>query len=200
VTSPPTPTVGFPLHLELDAPERIARWRPLVHWLLAIPQVIVLYALGLVQSVVWILSFFSILFTGRMPESFFGIMVLTHRYQWRVTSYILFMRESYPPFEFPTTGPDPGTDPARLSVEPAPRLSRGLIFVKWLLAFPHYIVLLFLGIGAYVVAIVGFFAVLITGKWPESLRNYIIGVVRWANRVSIYVYLMTDAYPPFSLD
>jgi hypothetical protein len=200
VTSPSTPTVGFPLHLDLDSPETIARWRPLVHWLLAIPQLIVLYALGLVQNVVWILSFFAILFTGNMPESFFGIMVLTHRYQWRVSSYILFMRESYPPFEFPTTGPDPGTDPARLSVEPAPKLSRGLIFVKWLLAFPHYIILLFLGIGAYVCAIIGFFAVLITGKWPESLRNYIIGVVRWSNRVSIYVYLITDTYPPFSLD
>src|SRR5580700_10256211 len=86
MTSAATPSVGFPLQLELDAPETIARWRPLVHWLLAIPQVVVLYALGLVQYVVWILSFFAILFTGRMPESFFGIMVLTHRYQWRVAS------------------------------------------------------------------------------------------------------------------
>jgi hypothetical protein len=200
VTTPSAPIASFPLQLELDAPEAIARWRPLVHWLLAIPQVIVLYALGLVQYVVWILSFFAILFTGRMPESFFGIMVLTHRYQWRVASYILFMRESYPAFEFPTTERDPGTDPARLSVEQTSKLSRGLIFVKWLLAFPHYIVLTFLGIAAYVCAIIGFFAVLITGKWPESLRTFIIGVVRWSNRVSIYVFLMTDTYPPFRLD
>jgi hypothetical protein len=200
VTSAVSPSVGFPLELELDAPETIARWRPLVQWLLAIPHLIILYALGIVEGVVWILAFFAILFTGRMPESFFGIMVMTHRYQWRVVSYIYFMRESYPAFEFPTTGPDPGTDPARLGVEPAPKLSRGLIFVKWLLAFPHYIVLLVLGIGAYVALIVGFFAVLITGKWPESLRNYVVGVMRWANRVSIYVYLITDTYPPFSLD
>ena len=115
-------------------------------------------------------------------------------------SYVLFMRESYPAFEFPTVGPDPGTDPAHLSVEPAPKLSRGLIFVKWLLAFPHYVVLFVLGIGVYVVAIIGFFAVLITGRWPDSLRNYIVGVVRWSNRVSIYLYLVTDEYPPFSLD
>jgi hypothetical protein len=110
------------------------------------------------------------------------------------------MRESYPAFEFPTTEQDPGTDPARLSVEQTSKLSRGLIFVKWLLAFPHYIVLTFLGIAAYVCAIIGFFAVLITGKWPESLRTFIIGVVRWSNRVSIYVFLMTDTYPPFRLD
>jgi hypothetical protein len=191
---------AYPLQLDLDAPDTIARWRPLVHWLLAIPQLIVIYALGLVEGIIWLLSFFAILFTGQMPESFFGFIAMTHRYQWRVGSYVLFMRESYPAFEFSTVGPDPGTDPAHLSVEPAPKLSRGLIFVKWLLAFPHYIVLFVLGIGVYVVAIIGFFAVLITGQWPDSLRNYIVGVVRWSNRVSVYVYLVTDEYPPFSLD
>jgi hypothetical protein len=196
----PSAGAGFPLDLNLDAPDKIARWRPLVHWLLAIPHLIVLYALGIVEGVVWILAFFAILFTGNMPESFFGIIVMVHRYQWRVASYVFFMREQYPTFEFPTAGTDPATDPAHLSVEPAPKLSRGLIFVKWLLAFPHYIVLLFLFIGVYVVGIIGFFAVLITGKWPEGMRNYIVGVIRWANRVSIYTYLITDKYPPFSLD
>jgi hypothetical protein len=200
VTSPAVPAAGFPLQLDLDAPDTIARWRPLVHWLLAIPQVIVLYALGIVEGVVWILAWFAILFTGQMPDSFFGFIVMTHRYQWRVASYLFFMREDYPQFEFPTVGPDPGTDPAHLSVEPAPKLSRGLIFVKWLLAFPHYVVLFFLGIAVYVVWIVGFFAVLITGRWPDSLRNFVIGVIRWSNRVSIYIYLITDEYPPFSLD
>jgi Domain of unknown function (DUF4389) len=167
---------------------------------LAIPQVIVLYALGIVESIVVILAWCAILFTGKMPDSFFGFIVMTHRYQWRVTSYLFFMREDYPQFEFPTVGPDPGTDPAHLSVEPAPKLSRGLIFVKWLLAFPHYVVLFFLGIAVYVVWIVGFFAVLITGRWPDSLRDFVIGVVRWSNRVSIYLYLVTDQYPPFTLD
>jgi small-conductance mechanosensitive channel len=192
--------VTYPLQLELDAPLVVARWRPLVHWLLIIPQAIVVYALAIVQNIIWILSFFAILFTGRMPESFFGFMAMTHRYQWRVGSYYLFMREAYPPFEFQTVGQDPGDDPARLNIQAAPKLSRGLIFVKWLLAIPHFIVLFFLGIAVYVVAIIAFFAVLITGQWPESLRAFVIGVMRWSYRVSIYVYLMTDQYPPFSLD
>jgi hypothetical protein len=200
MTTSPVPAVGFPLQLDLDAPENIARWRPLVHWLLAIPQLIVVYALGIVQSIVWILAFFAILFTGKMPDSFFGFMAMTHRYQWRVGSFTLFMREGYPPFEFLTVGPDPNDDPARLSIEQAPTLSRGLIFVKWLLAIPHYIVLFVLFIAVYVVTIVAFFAVIITGKWPESLRTFVIGVMRWSYRVSIYIYLMTDEYPPFSLD
>ena len=77
---------GYPMQLDIDAPDQVARWRPLVHWLLAIPQVIVLYASGFVQSVVWVIAFFAILFTGAMPESLFGFMAMTHRYQWRVAS------------------------------------------------------------------------------------------------------------------
>jgi hypothetical protein len=199
-TTPAYPAAGFPLQIDLAAPDKVARWRPLVHWLLAIPQVIVLYALGIVQGIIWFLSFFAILFTGKMPDSFFDFMAMTHRYQWRVTTFMLFMREPYPPFEFEMVGSDPGTDPAHFSVEPSPRLSRGLIFVKWLLVIPHYIVLFFLFIAVYVVVIIGFFAVLITGSWPESLRAFVIGVIRWATRVSVYTFFMTDAYPPFSLD
>jgi hypothetical protein len=200
MTTSPVPAVGFPLQLNLDAPDTIARWRPLVHWLLVIPQAIVLYALLIVQSIIRFLSFFAILFTGNMPESFFGFMAMTHRYQWRVSTYSLFMRESYPPFEFLTVGQDPNDDPAKLSIQQAGHLSRGLIFVKWLLAIPHYVVLFVLFIAVYVVAIIAFFAVLITGRWPESLRTFVIGVMRWAFRVSIYVSFMTDEYPPFSLD
>jgi len=190
----------FPLQLELDSPLQVARWRPLVHWLLVIPHFVVVYAIGAVQSIVWFIGWFAILFTGKMPEGFTGVLVMTLRYQWRVTSFMLFMRESYPPFEFPTVAADPGNDPARLSVQPAPTLSRGLIFIKWwLLAIPHYFALLFLGLGAYFAILIGFFAVLFTGAWPEGLRTYIIGVMRWSNRVNAYVLNLTDEYPPFSL-
>jgi hypothetical protein len=195
---PPVPST-FPLQLSLESPLKIARWRPLVHWLLAIPQVLVLYVLNAVQGIVWIISFFAILFTGALPEGLFGFHVMTMRYQWRVASYLLFMREEYPEFAFPMEGADPGTEPARLSIQPAEHLSRGMIFIKWLLAIPHYIVLFILGIVVYLFAIIGFFAVIITGAWPEGMRNFIVGVMRWAMRVNAYVYLLTDEYPPFSL-
>lgn len=171
----------------------------MVHWLLAIPQFIVLYVLAIVQRVVFIISWFAILFTGKMPDGLFAFNVMVLRYQWRVVSYYLFMREQYPEFAFPMEPTDPGTDPAHLSAQPADRLSRGLIFIKWLLAFPHYIVLLVLGIVAYILVIVGFFAVLITGAWPVGMRNFIVGVMRWSARVNAYVLLMTDTYPPFTL-
>ncbi len=109
------------------------------------------------------------------------------------------MRESYPPFDFTASNVDPGNDPARLSIARPERLSRGLIFVKWLLIIPHFFALFFLGLGAFFVGIAGFFAVLFTGRWPEGMRSYLIGTMRWSLRASAYLYLMTDRYPPFSL-
>jgi hypothetical protein len=129
----------------------------------------------------------------------FDFMVLVHRYQWRVWSYVMFMREEYPPFDFEASAGDPGTDPARLAIERPGRLSRGLPFVKWLLAVPHYVALAFLGLAAFVAAVAGGLAVLFTGAWPPGLRDFLVGVSRWSLRVQAYVMLLTDAYPPFSL-
>jgi Domain of unknown function (DUF4389) len=191
----------YPVTLELLAPAEVARWRPLVHWLLSIPYYVVLYVLQLVLGIITIVAWFAILFTGNIPDGIFGFMVLVHRVQWRFSSYFLFLREPYPPFEFGTEATDAGTDPpTRFSVDRPERLSRLLIFVKWLLAIPHEIVLVFLLIGAVFASLIGFFAVLITGRWPDGLRNYIVGVHRWAYRVQAYVYLLTDVYPPFRLE
>jgi Domain of unknown function (DUF4389) len=90
--------------------------------------------------------------------------------------------------------------PVRVDIDYPERLSRLLIFVKWLLAFPHYVVLFFLAIGAYVVLIISWFAVIIMGQYPQGMFNYMVGVMRWGMRVGAYVFLMTDKYPPFSLE
>src|SRR3954470_12775820 len=123
-----------PVQLDLDAPLEIANWRPLVHWLLVIPQLIVAAILGQILQLLTFVSFFIILFTGRIPRELFNFMAMSMRYQWRTNSYAVFLREPYPPFEFDSTTEDPGTDAARLSIEYPEQLSRGLIFVKWLLA------------------------------------------------------------------
>jgi hypothetical protein len=77
--------------------------------------------------------------------------------------------------------------------------ARLLPLVKWLLLVPHYVVLFFLGIAAGVVIFIAFFATLFTGTYPKGLWNYLIGFQRWTLRVTAYLFLMTDRYPPFTL-
>jgi hypothetical protein len=89
--------------------------------------------------------------------------------------------------------------PARLEIDYPTELNRWLPLVKWLLAIPHYFALFFVGIGACVVVIISFFAVLFTGRWPRGMFDFLVGTFRWGYRVAAYVHLMTDAYPPFSL-
>jgi len=79
-------------------------------------------------------------------------------------------------------------------------LNRWLPLVKWFLAIPHYIVLIFLGLAAIVCVIIAWFAILFTGRYPRELFDFVVGVMRWGNRVSAYAFLLvTDRYPPFRL-
>jgi Domain of unknown function (DUF4389) len=96
-------------------------------------------------------------------------------------------------------GPPSPVYPAALEISYPAELNRWLPLVKWLLVIPHFIVLFFVGIGAFFVAVYGFFAVLFTGRWPRGAFDYLVGTFRWVYRVVAYFHLMTDAYPPFSL-
>jgi hypothetical protein len=90
--------------------------------------------------------------------------------------------------------------PVSLRVEYPERLSRGLIFVKWLLLFPHYIVVWALQIVAGIITFIAWFAILFTGRYPRAMFDFNVGVLRWSTRVQAYFNLMTDAYPPFGFD
>ena len=135
-----------------------------------------------------------ILFRQKYPRWWFEWNLQLLRFSNRVTAYLGLLDDRYPStdeeqsvhLDFPY--PD------------ARQLNRWLPLVKWLLAIPHYIVLFFLAIGAVVAVIVAWFAILFTGRYPRGLFDFVVGVIRWSNRVTGYaVVLVTDEYPPFSL-
>jgi hypothetical protein len=105
-----------------------------------------------------------------------------------------------PPAATPATTGGGVDYPVHLEIERQEEYSRFMPLVKWLLAIPHYIALLVLGIGALFVIIASFFAVLFTGRFPDGMFNYLVGVHRWGLRVIAYTDLMVDPYPPFTLD
>jgi Domain of unknown function (DUF4389) len=107
--------------------------------------------------------------------------------------------EPPPPPAAPPPSADAGAYPVRADADRQDEYNRFLPLVKWLLAFPHYVVLIFVYIAAFFAIVGSFFAVLFTGRYPRGLFDFVVGTFRWSWRVGAYVYLLTDKYPPFSL-
>ena len=147
------------------------------------------------MSAITLIAWFIILFTKSYPRELFDFVVNINRWVANVNAYLLLQRDEYPPFSW-----DSGEYPISYEVEYPEELSRWMIFVKWLLAIPHFLVLIFLALGMLVALILAWFAILFTAKFPESLFRFVVGVTRWQLRVNAYVYLLTDEYPPFSMD
>jgi Domain of unknown function (DUF4389) len=131
----------------------------------------------------------------RYPRWWFDFSRELTRFEARVGAYLALLTDRYPStveeqsvhldIEYPDVERD---------------LNRWLPLVKWLLALPHYIVLAFLGIGAVFAIVAAWFAILVTGRYPQALFDYVVGVGRWSVRVNAYAFLLvTDRYPPFSL-
>ena len=136
-----------------------------------------------------------ILFRQKYPRWWFDFNLQLTRFSTRVFSYLALMSDRYPSTDeeqwvrLELDYPDAKQD-----------LNRWLPLVKWLLAIPHYVVLVFLGIASFFVVIVAWFAVLFTGRYPRGLFEFLEGVQRWALRVEAYAFLLiTDRYPPFTL-
>ena len=136
-----------------------------------------------------------ILFRNKYPRWWFDWNLELQRFASRVGVYALLMDDRYP-----STDERQGVRLDYTYPDVEAELGRGMPLVKWLLAIPHYVVLLFLHIGVVFAAIVAWFAILFTGRYPRGLFDYIEGVLRWHNRVIGYAFaLVTDRYPPFRL-
>ena len=171
-----------------------------MQWLLAIPHLMIAYALRALRQALTLISFFTVLFTEQIPRPLFDAIVMTYRYEWRAMSYAFFMHEDYPPFDFDLSSEDDGAEPhTSLRLTYPGHLARWQPLYKWFLAIPQYFVLAGLAIAACAAIIAGFFAVLFTGEYPEGIRGFLVSAYRYALRVEAYVGFLTDRYPPFSL-
>ncbi|MDI6857721.1 MAG: DUF4389 domain-containing protein [Dehalococcoidia bacterium] len=185
---------GYPLSFDVEYPERLSRWLIFVKWLLVLPHWIIVGLLGFVAEVMTVIAWFAILFTGRYPKGLFDFVVGVYRWSYNASVYPFLMRDEYPPFSMST-----GQYPLTYEVEYPERLSRWLIFVKWLLVLPHLIVLSILSIVYLFTVFVAWFAILFTGRYPRGLFDFAVGYLRWSARVNAYFILLRDEYPPFSL-
>ena len=199
---------GFPATLEIDYPDRdLNRLTTLLRLFTIIPIFVVLallmrttvqthsanYVVGS-GGIVFLATVLMLLFRQKYPRWWFDWNLALTRFGTRVVVYLALLRD-----EYPSTDEDQSVHIQINYPDAKQELNRWLPLVKWLLAIPHYIVLCFLGIAAVVCVVIAWFAILITGRYPRSLFDFVVGVLRWHLRVVTYAFLLaTDRYPPFS--
>jgi hypothetical protein len=190
-------------------PERLSRWKTFLRLPLAIP-VLIFWAVLAGGTVGWIgaaggltlaggtvaavvvASWLAILVRRHIPRWLFNFLVALYRWQYRALSYFLLLTDVYPPFE--------GDYPINFDICYPERLIRWKVFIwKFITAIPHFIIVFFLWIGALLVTILAWFFILVAGRYPQGLFEYVVGVMRWGARVNAYVLSLTDEYPPFNL-
>lgn len=207
----------YPARLHVDYPDSLNRVTTAFRIILVVPIMIVLSIVTNTSSTTvqtrdgtWVTSTGStilgalfaatvlmLLFRKRYPKWWYDFGLELTRFSTRVGAYIALLTDAYPSTV--------DTQAVHLDIDYPEDvehdLSRGLPLVKWFLAIPHYIVLSFLTIGAFFVVIIAWFAIIFTGRYPKGMFDYVVGVGRWWVRVYAYAFmLVTDRYPPFSLD
>ena len=207
------PTAIYPVQFSVDYPDRqLNRLTTAFRIFVVIPIAIVLAAVSggwgggwnwsthgtwstAGGGLLFLATLLMIVFRQKYPRWWYDWNLELQRFANRVGIYIALMDDRYPStddhqsvhLDFPY--PDAKRD-----------LNRWLPLVKWFLAIPHYIVLFFLYIAVIVVVIGAWFAILVTGRYPPEIFQFVEGVIRWQNRVTAYAFiLITDRYPPFSL-
>ena len=202
---------NYPVQFDVDFPERpLNRLTTAFRFLIAIPIVVVLTmltgetfrdgdhstenSLVIGGAAVFVPLVLMLVFRQKYPRWWFDWNLNLMRFSNRVTAYLALLDDRYP-----STDEDQSVH-LDFPYPDTHQMNRWLPLVKWFLAIPHYIVLFFLGIAALFAVVVAWFAIIFTGTYPRSLFDYVVGWLRWTNRVNGYAFtLITDQYPPFSL-
>jgi hypothetical protein len=214
---------AYPARLNIDYPEKLDRMTTFFRLLWIIPIAIILGMIsgagetvtytvflneagevvkrtqdtaGGIATSLTVATALMIIFRQRYPRWWFDFSRELTRFQNRVGAYFGLLTDQYPSttdeqsVHLEIDYPDVEND-----------LNRWMPIVKWFLAIPHYIILMFLSIAAFLAVVIAWFAILFTGQYPKALFDFNVGVARWWLRVNAYAFLLvTDQYPPFSLD
>lgn len=163
-----------------------------------IPHVVVFFFVSIWYGILDFIKFWVVLFTGRIPESTFEFQKKFWQWQIRLTATIFNMRDGYP-----AIGTGGSNENATIEFENPESVKRGLVLIRALfgsiyVGIPHGFLLGFFGIAANFVQFLAWWAILFTGKYPESMFDFIMRYLRWSMRVSLYLSYYTDDYPPFN--
>jgi hypothetical protein len=201
----------YPARLEIDFPDRgLDRMATFLRLVYIVPVAILLSLMGgialgdtgdggrmgaVAGGVLVMPVLLMVLIRQKYPRWWFDFNLQLTRFSTRVMSYLALMSDRYP-----STDEEQSVHLDLDYPNVKQELNRWLPLVKWLLALPHYVVLLFLGLGALVAVIFAWFAILFTGRYPRGIFEFVEGVFRWGLRVNAYAFLLvTDRYPPFRL-
>ena len=172
----------------------------LIKLVLAAPHLIVSGALQTVAMWLAYFGYWLVAFTGSMPQAVHRLLEISFQWNTRIWGWIAGITDVYPPFE---TDPEyPVEIPVAKPENPSQGWAVAGIFVapKFLVAIPHFVVLVFLGIGAVLAMWFGFIVAAVTGRLPAGIQDYLVGVLQWQLRVFAWIAGLVDEYPPFSLD
>ena len=186
----------YPVQLDVEYPEGPRnRVTTLFRLILMIPIIILSMLVALGAGFLSFATLLMILFRKKYPRWWFDFNIEIYRFSTRVNAYVGLLRD-----EYPSTDEDQAVSLEIAYPDVEGQLNRFMPLFKWLLAIPHYVVLYVLSICALAVTVIAWFAILIVGRYPRGLFNFIVGVMRWEARVNAYMALLTtDRYPPFRL-
>jgi hypothetical protein len=191
------PTGDYAARLAIDYREPLDRLTTALRIVWAIPICIVLVGItSTVRGTLFLPILLMIVFRQKYPRWWFDWNLQLSRFSARVLAYLALLTDTYP-----STEEEQGVHLDLDYPDVPANLNRWLPLVKWLLAIPHFIVLAVLALAAIVCVLIAWVAILFTGRYPQGLFNFVVGVGRWGLRVEAYALLLiTDRYPPFSLD
>ncbi len=182
-----------PIGLIVDDDLRRNRLTVFFRLLLAIPQFIWIGLWGLLAYVVVVIAWFAALFTGRVPQGLHDFLARFARASTHLRAYVLLLADPWPPF-----GGQPGTYTVDLRIDPPEKQSRLTVFFRTLLAIPAFLLTYVFGIVNNLVAFLGWFACLFTGRMPQGMRDLSLWMLRYEVQTYCYVMLLTGRYPSLS--